>query len=234
MKPIVILQHEADDPPGLVGTALTEFGVPYEVRRLHEGDPMPSWPDDLSALIALGGSGRPFETKDFPYLAEEKRLMRRMLLQGAPVWGISLGAEILTLAAGGNVYKLKKPELGWVSIRKVADDPFLYGISSPFRAFCWHEYACSLPPTAHLAADGDMGVQVFRAGGRAWATQFHPEVDAAMIPHWIDYAVVHHPEQGPDFGPRLHADTGRWLPTYPRFCSTLVENFLRTSGLLDE
>ena len=234
MKPIVILQHEADDPPGLIRVALRELRVPYEIRRLDMDDPLPSWPDDLSALISLGGSMHPHQTKEHPFLAAEIALMRRMLHQGAPVWGICLGAQLLTIAAGGQVYRRGMPEVGWVSIEKVADDAFIKGISSPFTAFCWHEYSCTLPPTSHLVADGEDGIQVFRAGGRAWATQFHPEVDAAMIPHWIDDAVILHPEQGADFGARLHADTERWLPKYPTFCRTLVKNFLRTSGLLDD
>ena len=103
--------------------------------------------------------------------------MRRMLHQGAPMWGICLGAQMLTLAAGGRVYRRRKPEVGWVSIEKIADDALLKGISSPFMAFCWHEYSCQLPPTSHLVADGRDGIQVYRAGGRAWAMQFHPEVD---------------------------------------------------------
>ena len=234
VKPVVILQHEADDPPGLIGVGLHALRVPYEIRRLDTGDALPAWPDDLSALISLGGSMHVTQEKEFPILAGEQSLMRRMLHQGAPVWGICLGAQVLTLAAGGQVYKRRKPEVGWVSIEKVADDALLKGISSPFMAFSWHEYSCQLPPTSHLVADGGDGIQVYRAGGRAWATQFHPEVDAAMIPHWIDDAVILHPEQGPDFGARLHADTERWLPDYPTFCRRLVENFLRTSGLLDD
>lgn len=234
MKPIIILQHELDDPPGLIGASLRALHMPYEVRRLDEGDALPDWLDDLSALIALGGSMHVTQEKEYPFLEAEKRLMRRMLHQGAPVWGVCLGAQLLTLAAGGQVYRRKKPEVGWVQVEKVADDALLHGISSPFMAFSWHEYSCKLPPTSHLVADGDDGIQVYRAGGRAWAMQFHPEIDADMIPHWIDDAVVNHPEQGPDFGARLHADTERWLPNYPSFCHRLVENFLRTSGLLDD
>ena len=33
-KPLVILQHESDDPPGSIAAALRDLGVPFEVRRL--------------------------------------------------------------------------------------------------------------------------------------------------------------------------------------------------------
>jgi GMP synthase-like glutamine amidotransferase len=234
MKPVVILQHELEDPPGLVEVALRELRVPYEIRRLDKGDSLPAWPDDLSALIALGGSGRPYETKGFAFLGAEQSLMRRMLRQGAPVWGISLGAEILTLAAGGDVFRLKKPELGWITINKAVDDPLLKGIASPFAAFSWHEYSCQLPPTAHLVAGGHDGVQVYRAGGCSWATQFHLEVDAKMLPHWLDDAAKQHREQGPDFVARLRDDPERSLPSSPALCPAMVRNFVSHCGLLAE
>ena len=130
------------------------------------------------------------------------------------------------------MYKRKKPEVGWVSIEKVADDPLLRGVSSPFVAFSWHEYSCSVPATSHLIARKGNGVQAFRAGGRAWATQFHPEVDAVMAPHWVRDAAKQHHEQGKDWIEQLHADTDRYLPEYPSFCRKLTENFVLMSGLL--
>ena len=131
--------------------------------------------------------------------------MRRIVHEGGPVWGVCLGAQLLALAAGGDVYKRKTPEVGWVSIEKVADDPLLRGISSPFVAFSWHAYSCSVPATSHLIARAGDGVQAFRAGGRAWATQFHPEIDAAMAPHWVEDAAKEHHEQGKGWIERLRA-----------------------------
>ena len=171
------------------------------------------------------------QTKDHPFLADEIKLMRRVVHEGGPVWGICLGAQLLTLAAGGDVYKRKHPEVGWVAIEKVADDPLLNHISSPFVAFNWHEYSCKLPPTAHLVARCGDGVQVFRAGGKAWATQFHPEVDAAMAPHWVQDAAAENKHLGEEFAEELRAETERRLPAYPAFCRRITENFVLNSGL---
>jgi GMP synthase-like glutamine amidotransferase len=74
-------------------------------------------------------------------------------------------------------------------------------------------------------------VQVFRAGGRAWATQFHPEIDASMAPHWVEDAAKEHHEQGAEWITQLSADTDTYLPAYPSFCRTLTENFVHASGL---
>ena len=232
LKPLVILQHEADDPPGSIAVALHDLGVPFEVRRLDEGDALPEWPHEASGIIALGGSMHVTQTREYPFLSGEIKLMRRIVHEGGPLWGVCLGAQLLALAAGGDVYRRKKPEVGWIRIEKVADDPLLRGISSPFVAFSWHACSCSVPATSHLIARKGDGVQAFRAGGRAWATQFHPEIDVVMAPHWVRDAAEEHHEQGKDWIDELRADTDRYLPAYPSFCRTLTENFVLMSELL--
>ncbi len=232
MKPLIIVQHETDDPPGSVGVALTDLGVPFEVRRLHEGDALPQWPHEMSGLISLGGAMHVTDTRTYPFLADEIKLMRHIVHEGGPVWGICLGAQLLTLAAGGDVYRRTHPEVGWVTIEKVAEDPLLRGISSPFVAFNWHEYSCRVPSTSHLVATCGDGVQVFRAGGKAWATQFHPEVDEAMAPHWVRDALSEYKHFGVEFARELRAETERRLPAYPAFCRHITKNFLLACGLL--
>ncbi len=149
----------------------------------------------------MGGSMHVHHIKEHPFLVAEKKLIRRIVHEGGPVWGICLGAQLLAEAAGGDAFKRKKPEVGWTSIEKVADDPLLHGISSPFMAFNWHEYSCKLPPTSHLVARCGEGVQVFRAGGNAWGTQFHPEVDDELAPHWVRDAAHGAPRAGQGAGP---------------------------------
>ena len=134
-KPLIILQHDPDNPPGSIAVALRDLGVPFEVRRLDEGGALPQWPHETSGIIALGGAMHVTQTREHPFLEGEIKLMRHIVHEGGPVWGVCLGAELLALAAGGDVYKRKKPDVGWVSIEKVADDPLLRGISSPFIAF---------------------------------------------------------------------------------------------------
>ena len=231
-KPLAILQHELFDGPGSIAAALNDLGVPFEIRRLDEGDPLPDWPHEVSGLISMGGAMHVTQTREFPFLADEIKLLRRVVHAGGPVWGICLGAQLLTVAAGGDVYKRKKPEVGWTSIEKVMDDPLLTGVTSPFVAFNWHQYSCRLPATSHLTARRGEGVQVFRAGGKAWATQFHPEIDAAMAPHWVKDVAEEHSEQGADWIEQLRADTERYLPTYPALCRRITENFVLTCGLL--
>ena len=232
MKRISILQHDPDCPAGSIIDALDALGVGYEVRRLDKGDRLPNWPDDMAGVISLGGGLEAKQTREYPFLREEINLLRRIVHEGGPVWGIGLGAELLTLATGGEVYQRRKPELGWVSVEKVRDDPLLRGVTSPFVVFCWHTHSCKLPPTAHMTAEHQGETQAFRAGGRAWATQFHPEVNAATAPHWLEHEVRKYRDLEPSFVEKLRQQSEELLPTYPDFCRKLTVNFVAASGLL--
>ena len=232
MKPLTIVQHEPDGPPGSIAVALEDLGVPFQVCRVDQDEALPVWPDETSGLISLGGAMHVTQQREYPFLAAEIKLMRRMVHEGAPVWGICLGAQLLAVAAGGAAYKRKHAEVGWTTIEKVADDSLLRRITSPFVAFNWHAYSCQLPPTGHLVAVCGDGVQVFRAGGRAWGTQFHPEVDAEMAPHWVRDAVKEQKHLGPEFAGELQKETDDRLPEYPAFCHRITENFVAAAGLL--
>lgn len=232
MKPVVIVQHEPDDPPAGVARALEALEVPFEVRRLDQGDPLPRYPDEASALIVMGGSMHVHQGSDYPFLEAEKVYLRTLLKHSAPLWGICLGAQLLTLAAGGEVYRRPVAEIGWFEIEKTLDDPLLHGIGSPFVAFEWHLYSCKLPPFGQLIAERADGLQAFRAGGRAWGTQFHPEVDAGMIENWIVDEAKDLERRFPGLAERMRAETPRRLAANEAFCRRLTKNFLLTSGLL--
>ncbi len=233
-KPLTILQHDTESPAGTILDALGDLGVFYEVRHLDAGDRLPSWPDETAGIISLGGRMDAKQTRETPFVHDEVNLLRRVVHEGGPVWGIGLGAELLTLATGGEVYQRRKPELGWISIEKVVDDPLLRGISSPFVAFCWHSHSCNLPPTSHLTAEHEGEVQAFRAGGRAWATQFHPEISLDNVRSWITEGVKKHRDLEPSFVERLREQTDAMASSYAAFGHKLTLNFIAASGLLPD
>jgi len=232
MRPIVILQHEAECPPALVARALDDLSVPYEVRRLDQDDPLPAYPEEAAALIILGGSMHVHQGDRYPFLEHEKVYLRSLLKHSFPVWGICLGAQLLALAAGGEVYEDRTPEIGWTSIEKRLADPLLNGTGSPFVAFEWHYQSCKLPPFGQLVAGELDRPQAFRTGGRAWGTQFHPEVDAAVIESWIVDEEKDLERRAPGLPAKLRVETPRRLGPNEVFCRRLTRNFLLTSGLL--
>jgi GMP synthase (glutamine-hydrolysing) len=232
VRPLAILQHGADCPPALVAAALDGLGVPYEVRRLDKGDPLPVCPDEASALIIMGGSMHVHQGDRYPFLEAEKRFLRPLLKRGFPIWGICLGAQLLADTSGAEVYVRPVPEIGWVPVEKVDDDPLLHGVASPFVAFEWHYRSFQLPPLGQLVADRSGELQAFRVGGRAWGTQFHPEVDADLIDRWISEARTELESRYPDVLESLVVETPQRLAASEALCRRLTANFLLTSGLL--
>ncbi|MEZ5126225.1 MAG: type 1 glutamine amidotransferase [Thermoleophilia bacterium] len=233
MRPISILQHDPESPAGSIVDTLDDLCVSYEIVRLYAGDRLPGWAD-IAGVISLGGRIEVKQTREHTFLKDEIGLLRRIVHEGGPVWGIGLGAELLTMATGGEVYQRRRPEVGWVSIDKIVDDPLLRGISSPFMGFCWHTHSCKLPATSHLTAEHQGEVQAFRAGGRAWATQFHPEMHADTLAQWIEHGAQTHHDLDPEFVRRLRAQTQQLFADYATLGRRMTTNFIAASGLLPE
>jgi GMP synthase (glutamine-hydrolysing) len=79
-------------------------------------------------------------------------------------------------------------------------DPLLSGLPAAFDAFTGHKEAISTLPrhAVLLATSPGCPVQAFRIGSRVYATQFHPELDAAGLCTRIDvykHAGYFQPEQ---------------------------------------
>lgn len=100
--------------------------------------------------------------------------------------GLCYGVGVLATATGGVVDRTYGEPPSGIAVRLTDDgrlDPLLDGVSDHFAAFVAHKEACTtLPPGAVLLAEGDTcPVQMFRVGEHAYATQFHPELDAQAL-----------------------------------------------------
>ncbi len=173
MSKAIILQHVAFEGPGRIGPIFRDFGIPYEVRRLHQGDEVPTDLAELRMLIVMGG---PMGVGDipsgkFPFLAKEVDLLRRLVeLDKIPVLGICLGAQLLAHAAGAKVYPNTKfvpppkpgdpppaspppppeplPEIGWSPVTfpfPGGTEPVVMGMHDGMQMFHWHFDTFDLP-----------------------------------------------------------------------------------------
>jgi len=162
MSKAVVLQHVPYEGPGRIVPTFRDFGIPVEIRKLYNGDEVPSDLDELRVLVILGA---PFGVGDvgsekFPYLAKEVELLKRMIAHDRPVLGICLGAQLLAHAAGAKVYPNAKPgakpedpatpmpEFGWGPITLPfpgATDPINFGLMDGAMMFHWHFDTFDLP-----------------------------------------------------------------------------------------
>ncbi len=100
--------------------------------------------------------------------------------------GICLGAQLLALAAGGEVFAgTAGKEIGWhpISLGEEATSDLLFrGLETSFEVLHWHGDTFSLPDDGVLLASSERyKSQAFRAGARAWGLQFHLEVDERAV-----------------------------------------------------
>jgi GMP synthase-like glutamine amidotransferase len=194
-RPWAIIQHVAHEGPGLIGEVLSATGYHYEMVCPYLGHPLPEV-DQLGGLVVLGGPMSVHDVDQFPWLADERRLLAAATAAGLSVLGVCLGAQQLAAALGAEVTTGDHAEIGVGTVTLTAAgrrDRVLgpeYGGLAGTDIPCvhWHHDTFGLPPeSAHLAATRTYPHQAFRAGDRAYGLQFHVEVTAALADEWRNF-----------------------------------------------
>ena len=187
MKLLAIVQQR-DAGPGVFAGAARTAGVEIGTWYAAEDPPPAERPD---ALLVLGGAMNIEDRLRLPWLGAETEYVRTALRDRVPAFGVCLGAQILAAAAGGEVRRAHRPEIGWEEVElepAAAADPVFGALPARFEAFQWHSFAARTPPGGTPLARNDVGLQAFRLEGPAWGIQFHAEVDADIATGWIrDY-----------------------------------------------
>ena len=181
----LLLHHDPNSLPGLIGEALEERGVEavaYQVCRTP-GSPTgsPDFPDPTPFdLVVVHGSRWSVEDPDTSHwVLPELELLRRADGAGVPVLGMCFGGQLLSAAHGGRVRRAPEPEVGWFEVHPTSPEievgPWLQ----------WHFDVFEVPAGAELLASSPVGPQAFRLR-RNLALQFHPEADRGVIEAWFD------------------------------------------------
>jgi GMP synthase (glutamine-hydrolysing) len=162
MSKAVILQHAPHLGPGRIAPVFRDFGIPVDVRRLDQGDEIPTDLEEIRLLVVLHAPVRitEIEADQAAYVQAELNLLRRMVEFDRPVLGINYGAQLLAHAAGAKVYPNAKPgpspdqpgepmpEYGWEPIRLPfpgGTEPIVMGLMDEVRMFQWHVDTFDLP-----------------------------------------------------------------------------------------
>ena len=175
----LILQHDADAPPGLLAEWAAARGWTLDVVRLDLGERPPTSLQDHDRLISLGSEASA-DDDAVAWQATEQRALTAAADAAVPVLGICFGGQSLARALGGGVRRAARPEIGWCRIGTrvpdlIDDGPWLE----------WHRDEILPPPDAEVLARNEVGVQAWRLGPHV-GLQFHPEVDVAIVECWID------------------------------------------------
>ncbi|MBV7397001.1 glutamine amidotransferase [Mameliella sediminis] len=163
----------------------------HRMRLDREDLPRDLDPGDYAGVIVGGGPGcvsdKPAEKDPVERRIEEAilRLMPRITAEDIPFMGCCYGIGILAHHLGAEVSKTRFGEpVGAVTCYMTDEgekDPLTAGLPRSFDAFVGHKEAVQhLPKGAvHLVSSGPCPYQMIRYGQNVYATQFHPEADAA-------------------------------------------------------
>jgi len=187
MATALVVEHIVGETAGALGEWLPAAGVELDFVRLHAGDQLPQAVSH-DALIVMGGPQSAYDTAAGQ--VEELALIADTLRAGTPILGICLGAQLLAVAAGGLVTRNPAgPEYGHGIVLRTdvaAEDPVFRTVPFLPDVVHWHSDEMStLPPGADVLCRGThTSNQALRAGAKAWALQFHVEVDEDMVRRW--------------------------------------------------
>jgi GMP synthase (glutamine-hydrolysing) len=182
---VVIAHPRVGAELGHVGEWLADNG--FDVRRIVRDEvPAPDAADDADLVIVMGSTwtmARTMDASDDPphaadAIAAEIALIRRCVEREQPLLGICFGGQVLSHALGGSVTRQPVAHIGCETPSTRMEE-----LDAPWMLL--HNDAFTVPPGAELLAEADHAPIAFRYG-RAWAVQFHPEVDAGILARMFD------------------------------------------------
>ena len=163
-------------------------GVEADYVALHAGEKIPGDAGRYNGVVILGGPMNVYQEKEYPFLVEEDRFIKKSLAELKPLLGICLGSQLIAKAAGAKVLTGHRKELGWydVSLTGAGRDDLLFkGFPKEFKVFQWHGDTFNIPSGAEkLACSEIFPNQAYRLGN-AYALQFHIEVTDSIIAQWM-------------------------------------------------
>lgn len=186
-KTAVAIRHVDFEHLGILGPLLKDAG--YTVRILDAGLDDLTSPEAATAdlLVVLGGPIGAYEEAQYPFVADELRILQTRLASGRPTLGVCLGAQLMARALGARVYPGPAKEIGWSEL-SLSDE----GRASPLRHLAglpvlhWHGDTFDLPAGAvRLASTPICANQAFAIGSNMLGLQFHGESDAREIERWL-------------------------------------------------
>lgn len=188
MRKILVIQHASGEGPGTLGDFLERMEIPMEIVRVYLGEKIPRSVKKFQGVISLGGPMSAYEEEKYPFLEEERILLRKAVDGDLPVLGICLGAQMIARACDGAVFRAPVPEKGWGTVDLTAkgrQDILFHGAPTEIPVVQWHEDTFEIPYDGMLLATSrDCTNQAFRVNN-AYGLQFHIEVDQAMMSDWF-------------------------------------------------
>ncbi len=144
-------------------------------------------PQEFSGIIVSGSPARLIDQEPWMLRAEEE--LRRAHLLNIPILGICFGHQLLGEALGGKVGPNPAGrEIGTKRLQSIGEDPLLDGIEAPPLVVMTHlDSVLEAPQGARATRASDVEPHAaLRFSETTWGVQFHPEMDAEIIAHYLE------------------------------------------------
>ena len=197
MKPFLLLAVRADEAAAdnEYESFLACAGLHERDLRRHRLEQRPLGNVDLRDWSGIFLGGGPFNASDPEgskstvqrrVEADLRGLFEKVISADYPFLGACYAIGTLGDHQGAEVDRRYAEPIGAVPVtltREGRRDPLLRGLPATFDAFVGHKEAISRLPdhAVLLASSPTCPVQAFRVGSAVYATQFHPELDAASL-----------------------------------------------------
>ena len=224
MTKVLLISHEPEAAPALIGRILRERGYDTVLHVVLADPAAPntdfSDPRTFDAVIAFGSFANAYDESVRAWVGPEVALIEVMLTERIPYLGVCFGGQLLAESLGGRVERapVDEQEIGLVTFDEDALLPIPAG---PW--FTWHEDRMVLPDGIEVLAHNGKAVQLFRSD-RAVGTQFHPEADTGVVGSWVRIGPDHIPEH--TSGAQLLQDLQIHEATLRSNCEQLVDWFM--------
>lgn len=178
MNEILILDSYLDDVGAWRNFVDLMPGRAYRAVRVAKEDP-PRSLDGYAGMMLTGSAASAVDGE--PWLDRVYDLIREARERALPTLGICFGHQLVPRALFGEHAVRRSPtsELGWLEIRRTAENPLFDGVPESFPCFVSHfdEVTPGLPELDVFAASERCAVQAYQVhGAPIWGLQFHPEM----------------------------------------------------------
>ena len=234
-KQAIIFRHMLDNDIGTRAHVLGERGIEFEVIDTFDNsiENFDALKPDL--LIVLGGACGVYQENLYPFIGDEKRIIKQRLDQDKPVLGICLGAQLMAAAMGEKVYKGSQgSEIGWHTIdvnNSGMDTPVRHFAADKTRVMQWHGDTFDLPQNAVLLASSPLYPhQVFQVGQCSLGFQCHVEVDQKTVRSWL-VSEAYSAYDGEIDIRQMQKDTDHWVGIMTGQTEKFFHDWLEKIGL---
>jgi GMP synthase-like glutamine amidotransferase len=152
-KKVLVFQHNPWEGPGkYLLSAVKRHRIKIDITRVWE-EKIPVI-DNYEALIVLGGGPNVDQEHIYPFLAEEKKTIKKAIAQNIPYLGFCLGHQLLADVMGAKVGPNFQSSLGYIQgflTHEGRNHPVFKDLPQHMPFFKWHGQAVQEPLPGHIS-----------------------------------------------------------------------------------